>query len=273
MALLCNVMAADNEFDLRTRYVVIDSRDRDHVAYPTPNKYEIRLDDDISDVVSMKLVAADVPFSALLVGDWNAYLPVSLDGGETVVDAVLEAGDYSSPAEMASAITTALTCAMPTATFATSYASRTDAFTFTGSVPFTFAFRTSGRKNTAARMLGFSPKEDYASADGEIRAPFRRDFSPCKYIVLNISPSAEVVTSINNATNRSFAILPRRYTDMSIETDAAVFEKKWFPPLGRFARVGVEFTDYEGNPYDFQNQEHVLHLLFTNMRQHRNYRI
>ena len=38
-------------------------------------------------------------------------------------------------------------------------------------------------------------------------------------------------------------------------------EKRWTPPLGRVARIAVAFTDLDGTPYDFQNQDHRLELL------------
>ena len=268
----------DEGTETRTRYVVVDSRDRDSVAHPFPNSYDIRLEDDIADVVSMKLVAADVPFSARLVGEHNRRVPVSFEApgqaGRLIVDALLPPGEYASPADMASTLAISLRDVSSNPAFTVLHAPRTDSFTLEcANVPFWLCFDARPR-DTAARMLGFAPDLEYASdASGRLTAPFRCDLSPNKYIVMNLAPSADVLSSTNNATNRSFAILPRRFSELSIETDAAVFEKRWTPPLGRFARISVTFTDYDGHPYDFQNQDHVLHLLFTSMRQHRNYRI
>lgn len=268
------LQADDNE--TRSRYVIIDSRDRDRGIHPTPDKYEIRLEDDISDLVSMKLVAADVPFSALLVGQHNRSIPISLQDpntqGRLIIDALLETGNYASPADMATGLSAALRTATNGSPFVVSHSPRTDSFSIScPGVPFWLCF---GGSNTAARLLGFTTDCEYASdTNGCCSAPFRCDLSPPKYIILSVAPSAEVLCSTNNATNRTFAIIPHRYNELSIETDAAVFEKKWSPPLSRFSRISVSFVDYHGNPYDFQNQDHVLHLLFTSMRQHRNYRI
>ena len=269
----------------KTKLVVIDSRDRDTVAYETPDKYIIDLPDDIQDVAAMKLMLADVPFSSYTVGTNNNRIPFCigpLPHHSPLFVAVLPVGDYSDPEDMATCLTQALNNEMPPVPwFNVTYSPRTDNFVITGKGEFALVF---GQPNTAGRLLGFSPKGTYPGKLDEtssssnsssnisyvVTAPFRRDFSPSKYVVLNITPSAELLVSANNATNRSFAILPRRMHDMSlVDQTSVMFEKTWTPPLSRIARIAVELTDYDGNPYDFQNQEHRLQLLFTCMKHRR----
>jgi hypothetical protein len=43
------------------------------------------------------------------------------------------------------------------------------------------------------------------------------------------------------------------------------FEKTYSAPVARVARVGVRFTDYSGNEYDFQGQDHRLELVFASV--------
>ena len=55
--------------DIPKRYYryVIDSRDRNLSHFPDPNKYEIKLSEDIHDVQSVELLSFDVPFTKYLI--------------------------------------------------------------------------------------------------------------------------------------------------------------------------------------------------------------
>jgi hypothetical protein len=256
--------------ELRRKLVVIDSRDRDHVVHPNANNFEIRLDEELMDVVSMKIIIADLPFSAYMIGSSNARVPFSVDGGP-VVYALLEPGDYATPVDMAEALSQAMTSSANGQVFAAKYIARTDNFEISADVPFRMEFLK--QTGTAARVLGFSPSEDYPSVAGKVRSPYRKDFGPNRYIVLSVSPSAELISSTNNPTNRSFAIIPRRFTELNIDNADACYEKIWTPPIARFSRISLEYTDYDGNPYDFQNQDHHIELQFTCLRHHRKYAI
>ena len=325
----------------RTKRVVLDSRDRDVEAFPTPNAYEVRLPDDIQDVSSVRLLAADLPFSRYDVHADNNAVPVrvallalapgsyagpadvvsllqatmnaassptgstvaftfatgaastGLDvdasacgdawtlkrkiapmllGGPTAVVATyrvvagLQVGDYGSAAEVAAELQTKLgdatTCV--SASMAVAHVARTDSFVVRASKAFALDFAAAGAAGTAARLLGFSPGAAYSSTDDGsfelVRAPYRCDLSKDAYIVMQLSPSAELVMSANNPTNRVFAVIPRVPRVDQSEHD---YIKEWSPPLARVSKVGLRFADYHGRPYDFQNQDHRVELLFT----------
>jgi hypothetical protein len=267
---------------LRQKRVVMDSRDRDQRFHPTPAQYEVRLEDDLDDVVSVQLLVADVPFSSFMVGAHSRDVPVSFQrsgSGGVQVEGVaqLDVGDYVSSSDMASVLGAALNqMASSLDQFMVEVVGRTDSLLIRGRTPFTLRFADSP-KGTAARLLGFAPQLDYPSVIDAtpfaadhihvVRAPFRRDTRPSRYIVLNLTaPGAEVLQSNNNSTNRAFALLPMRQPEPSIQSDYP-FIKRWDPPLSRVARLGVEFTDYDGVPYDFQNQDHHIELLFTCVQQ------
>ena len=272
--------------ETRTKLVVIDSRDRDIDVYPMPNEYEIRLDDELMDVVSVELMLADMPFSAYMVDERNWAVPFSLDGGATVLEAKLDKGDYPDPADLAATLQSAMRAASGgQAQFIVSYVARTDNFEirlYDTQLPFRLMFCNAAR--TAAAILGFKPNvdhESHASAHRMMAGPapqvltsaFRRAASPNRYIVMSVSPSAELLSSTNNATNRSFAIVPRDASNLNVNSSSLSYEKTWNPPLSRFSRIALEFTDYHGDPYDFQNQEHHVQLLFTCKRHHRKYTV
>jgi hypothetical protein len=69
--------------------------------------------------------------------------------------------------------------------------------------------------------------------------------------------------STNPATAKSFAVVPPCQGRLAFFADqaSATVEKTYDPPLERLARVAVSWTDYDGNPYDFQNQEHRIELV------------
>lgn len=276
--------------------VVIDSRDRDEHYYPLPARYEVRLEDDLEDVVEMTLVVADIPFCAYTVSAQTCAVPVSFALTNTTAPPIeagvaeLEVGDYPGGATevapvLAMALNVMASSAVPTAVIDTHFTvetvARTDSLLIRCQTPFTLGFGSSGTPHNAARVLGFSPNKDYSSVmdpavpshPHALRAPYRFNKRPVSYVLLSITtPGAELLQSNNNATNRAFAVLPcRQSTEMSINaSNDNPFTKRWNPPLARVARVAVTITDYDGVLYDFQNQDHRLELIFTCM-QHRKY--
>lgn len=256
----------------KTRRVVIDSRDRNVAVHPTPDRYEIRLESALRDVASIKLVSADVPFSAYMVEAESCAVPVSVAGAQTAF-AYLTVGDYADPNDFANDAAAALRSAAHPS-FAVSYVPRTDNFLIECDVPFELRFSAVAR--SPARMLGFAEGRDYASdSAGRLRAPFRRDFEADKYMLMEVtSPNAEVLhapcstaSSYNKgSTNRRFAIVSPRHHRTAYAEDSH-FEKTWEPPLAQVAKIGVRFLRYDGSPYDFQNHEHRVEFEFRTLPQ------
>lgn len=239
----------------KRKRVILDSRDRDVVAYPSPDAYVVQLPDDILDVTSVKLLTADVPFSAFLVGPGNRRVPVTVSG--TARDALLPLGDYAGSADLGAALATALNAAGLSAFFTVTVAPRTDSLVIAATAPFAIDF--SGASG-AARLLGFAATAYPAYTF--LAAPFRVCLTRERYVVMNLTPNAETLVSACNAVDRSFAVLPDRSAPLSIDCDDVPFEKKWATPQARVSRIGVSFTDRDGAPYDFQNQENRVELLF-----------
>ena len=256
----------------RTHRVVIDSRSRNIEEFPSPAKYEATLNNDLYNVTSMRLAVADVPFPAYLIGPVRCGVPVLLTDAaisNASISAVarLTVGDYANAGDLAAELAAALNAAArPAQTFAVAHSARTDSFTIRSTAPFALPF--AGRAaDTPAAALGFGTDRDYASApdpalgDHALTAPFRCSLSGGRYVILSISPNAELLTSPTDAINRSFALLP--ITPMlSVNNDDESYQKRWTPALGRVSRITLRFTDADGNPYDFQNQDHRIELSF-----------
>ena len=79
--------------------LVIDSRDRDYILYPKPNKYRYELEEEYKDVISVELVLAEIPNTVYNIYDKNNQMILSVgeDASPTKVckKFVLDNGEYS----------------------------------------------------------------------------------------------------------------------------------------------------------------------------------
>ena len=247
----------------RRHRVVIDSRSRDATLHPTPQKYDVNLLNDIFNVTSMRMVMADVPFAAYLVGPRRRTVPVVVAAGP--FEAALPVGEYDNPADLAAELQAALVAASGGVAFEVSYSARSDGFSVSAPEPFTLPL-TGRAVDVPVDLLGFTADRDYASSpspDGTrhaVDAPFRRNFAKDQYVVLKLSPNAELLTSPSQAVDRTFALIPAT-SETNINVDEEAYIKRWNPPLSRISRFSVEFTDSRGVAYDFQNQDHYIELV------------
>lgn len=262
----------DMEGGTKFTRVVIDSKDRDISLFPNPNTYEITLDDDINDVISAQLIAADVPIPMYIINDYFCKLYVSVGGTSTVV--TLDKGDWDNGnTALPFMIETKLNEVFP-ATFQVEYNANLDNYIFRSTVSFSFDFKTA--QNTLHSLLGFRKKVYESVASGQapyvhvLSSEFRRNFDFNNYVVLYID-QFDLNRSASTITNRSFAVIPKNpYQFLSITDDVKII-KNFTPPIPRLAKIRLHFLDRYGNEYDFQNMDHRLEILFTSYRQRRKY--
>lgn len=251
-----------------TRFVV-DSRSRDIKLFPSPAQYEVIFDDDIDDVLSAKLVCADVPFSTYLINKYFNTLYMSMNGNSYKV--VLDEGDYT-PQQLATLIENAINNMVTSGDFTVSYESSTDNFRFKAKYGFSIDFSA---KNSLCYILGFSTKEYTSTAEGVapytniLNAEYRRNFNYCNYIVMSLE-QFDTNKSVYNLLAKSFAIIPKKYTDLNI-SDKSQIIKTFSPSIPRLNKLRVKFYDPYGNLYDFQNHDHRYELVFTSFKQKRRY--
>jgi hypothetical protein len=258
---------------------VIDSRDRNTSIYPTPSEYSVSLQEAIVNVAYIKLLLADVPFPRYLIHAGNNRLYVSETGNAgDAVAITLAVGNYDGPG-LATLMQTALTAGCR-ATVSVAYSQATDSFTFTstlkdkttnGAVGFLITFQgpttpvddnpsVSYLPYSVARVIGFGSAVYQSSGAGVIKAPFRCNLIPDKYLVLQIR-NVENLYGVSSVIDRSFGIINSKESDLNNEykhDTLKVFE----PVLNSLRRLNIAFYDYDGNLYDFQNQEHRLELEF-----------
>lgn len=250
--------------------IAIDSKDRDKSLFPNANKYEIRLSNEIIDVISAKLINADIPLSMYLINQYFDTLYVQF--GSTRYAVKLDHGDYTE-AQLATALTDSINTTIGAAYVNVSYNARKDNFTFASSQPFSLVF-DEGLGNLAV-LLGFN-KKTYASTTGGsspytnvINGEFRKNFNYNNYIIMYID-HFDAYQSPSNDVDRCFAIIPAVYERLSI-SDKNDLLKIFSPPVPRMTKLIISFFDRYGNPYDFNNIDHRFELLIKSHKQPRKY--
>jgi hypothetical protein len=244
----------------KTTKVVIDSRDRNTSLYPEPNHYVIQLVDDIDEVVSAELTMTDVPLSSYLINKHNNNISISKGTPDASASASavlahmqLPIGDYTKQA-LAEQLKTTLGIADVT------YDPRLDKFTFHGDSDFALEFGE--KQDCIARMLGFAPKRTCSSVSGLLHAPYRCNFNVSKYLILTVE-GINIINSSNPVLHQSTVLLSHGGMDMIGIRKIIKFKN---PCIPRLNRIEFTFTDYEGNLYDFQNQDHRIDLVFESKK-------
>ena len=252
------------ETNTKTTRIVIDSKDRDVNLYPEPNSYEVRFDDDIEDVMNMQLVSIDCPLSSYMINKYFNTFTLIVNNESR--DIVLEEGDYTEQ-ELATHITDMLNVA--SSGFLVTYTSKKDGFIFTGTAPFSISFKNQSIKNSLHSMLGFKHETYISNSSNVITSPYRKNFNFNNYIVMSID-QFDLLKSNSNNLHRTFAVIVKSYYDMNMG-DIPQLIKYCTPPIARLSRIKISFKDRYGNPYDFQNIDHRIELLFTSFKQKRKY--
>lgn len=263
----------------RSTTFIIDSRDRDRTLFPRPSHYEINLTSQaairpfiqqveaVHDVVSMRLLVADVPFVAYLVQATNNSIQAVITTGTTasVIDATIPVGNYLGP-DLATAVQVALQSGTSSSSFGANYSSLTDNINVTCDHPFALVFAALG---SVALELGYATGTTYmsipqGSGSNIVTPPFRRDSHLNPAVILSILP-ASVNTSVNTCVDQSFAIITPQRSALSAAGEGLPL-KIFNPPIARFSHVTVDFKNHDGTPVDFQNHDHRLEILLVSLR-------
>jgi hypothetical protein len=271
--------------DTRRLHLVVDSRERNRRLFPNPNDYEVNMVRDMQDVREIYLIASSFPFSRYLVHEGNDLMYVCVAG--TSMHARVAHGDYADPAELAAAVDEALNAATASRgdMFQVTYDARTDKFAVSCTRsffvqckgrPFQHAFNNNKDfaypERSIARLLGFGVADYESSVNEEttsvyrnrVAAPFRRNIYADDTLVVHVD-ALDVNHSTSDAVDKSFALIYRNacypeYTKVSYYDDDKM-KKTFIPPLRRLNKIKVRVTDYDGNPYDFQNQDHRMEFI------------
>lgn len=242
----------------------IDSRDRNHTLYPSPSKYVLDTEEMLKDIVQVELTLADFPFNDYTITTNNNILHTSVDNYE------IPPGIYDGEvlADTLSQITP----------FTVEYNVITDKLSFTSTEDTTLIFQKPDLvrydlnsemnvypENSIGKALGFPVSTIELVANEPLEANFRVNLRAENYIVMYLSPS-KVFSSKNNNLLNCFAIINKGDTE-GWANDTVISSKRFHPCLPNLNKLNVKFCDRDGKPYDFQNKDHRMEIVFTCLKQ------
>lgn len=267
--------------DIPKRYYryVIDSRDRNYSHYPDPNKYVIKLSEDIHDVQSVELLSFDVPFTKYFINSSNNTFYYKIGSDSTINEFSIDEGDYETVGELVSELNTKATSVSAPFTFSELVKQKKIKISTSEQVTLVclgdeikkndHSQLSPTYKSQLMKLLGLSLKDHtISSASSEYIFQHRVDMRKDKYMVMNLGQSS-VNFSENNPTHKSFAIIKKDELDNKyIDSN---YKKFYNPPIPAMTTLRISFQDYNGQLYDFQNQDHMIELMFCCFKNQRKY--
>ena len=257
----------------RTYHVLIDSRDREDPEGSTPSHYRITLPVRLRNVLSARLISAEVPSSFYVFQSAydNTSISMEIDGERH--DIAIPDGNYSA-ATLALALNVAIVAAFPSYTFKVTVSASTLRMTIQSVDGYDMILdtTTTSTKSTEwglAYYLGFEKNSIYAGPT--ITSPRVVSPNPYSYIVLDIEELRGVYEGSPDgggmAAHGCFAKLPinaNSFEYMYLDAQA-VSEKpiEFAPPLASVDRLRIGFRFHDGRFVDFQSLENSFALEFV----------
>lgn len=255
--------------------LVVDSRERNMTLFPNPNAYEINILEDVQNVESLSLVAADFPFDPYTVRANANMLYIAYNN--TVYNVAIDIGNYTET-ELANAMQVAINAAVGSNDFIVAYNALKDNWTFRCLHAFGLVFRgktfttsynnspdTAYAISSIGKTIGFGINNYLSIVQttndafvNVITSEFKKNFIQQDYIVLNIE-NFELNKSTAGSIHNSFMIITQAGETSPYGTEYANMVFK--PKLNKLYKLKVNIVDFYGNPYDFQNKDHRFELL------------
>ena len=282
----------DKYSNTRTKYILIDSRDRNYTTYPDSNSFTIMLDEYIRDVVEIELISAHIPSSTYNINDNNCAIyknttptdathnwlngTPGLQGHWSYTDSDISAllnviGPVIAGVGGTISNTTsgdANYLKYSTTTNFIQYTKRTKKLTINSSIDLFFVDNDGNYLSKCmGELLGF--KRNIMAADGAIEADRELNLNLNDYILLHLPnfERFESRVSKNNIAQRAYAKLHLGggntrnvfFGRIKAFTNALTLN----PTLQKLDRFEIKFTDYYGNSYDFNKAELSLTFAIT----------
>ena len=256
--------------DISTRQhrVVIDSRDRDMIKYPDPSNYVIDINHDIRDVLSVQLIAYDIPFNNINVTEDNNLFEY-LDANGDLQTIEIPEGEYNDISLLTGMInglfvgstSSSYPLSVPTSNIQLEL-NTTDA------TRFLFASDTGYRHRSIAKTLGFEPVD--ITASGSTTAKYKYHLEAERYVALFLQ-AAKLCQTTNPGTHECFAMIPRYVDSEGAQALDTFVRKRFAAPIAALDKIHVRFKTRGGSYYNFENKDHRLELVYTCYRQPKNY--
>jgi len=254
---------SENEY-IKTDTIVIDSRDRDTIIYTSNSNYQIDLDEEYKNILSVELVSIDIPKTQYLINSTNNLLYFKINGFEYT--ATVPIGNYT-----IDELLVALKSSMDTLsgnTFTLSKSSLTNKITISVSTS-TFDLQFVDKTNQIGKLLGFLTSSDLEELT-TTTAPNQYNLNGPTYIILHIN-EFENLFGKKSSIKKGFAKIPLDATHTEYKyfknTQDYHVIKEFSPPLAKLAQLNISFLNYEGEEYDFGGLEHSMILKIKRLNQ------
>ena len=247
--------------------LLIDSRDRNYITYPNSNSYKINLNKHYRDVVAIKLINGMIPHSGFYISSQNNLLHFSEGSSNFIV--TIDTGYYTQ-SELFTAIENAMnsTGSNTYSVALTSDQKRNVIITSSNTFKLQFLSATGGYlNNSIGSLLGFPPQNSsIASTTQTGSKPFCEYIDEEPYVAIHID-EAYNIDSLNNGTDKAFAIIPLQSTNTNgcgreffgkYTANNGETVKHYNPPIGTLMSMTIQFKKYDGSLYDFNGKEHYL---------------
>jgi len=274
------------------KVVTIDSRDRvaqggatdsNGMLLPLNSSYSVQLPDALKNVISAKLLTAEVPLSFYQFNSSTKTPFMTVNGtmsfkhstGSTVVASV--DGSFATATALATAVAAAMNTAANVNTYSASVSATTGLLTITNSaVGFTLYPSTDALSTNTdwglAYYLGFHKAGSYAvGAAGSVTGSCPVVFQPYKSLLmeLNLFNKVDETSTTNRSGNKDayFAKIPiagsTPFTTYYFpEASNFVNQTTLNPPLNKLQTLNITFRFHDGSRPYFRNAEHSFTLEF-----------
>lgn len=266
---------------IKTDYLTIDSRDRNHDSYPETNNYQIDLDDNYKDILSIELISCNIPKSQYIINTSNNKLHFSENGG-TELEAIIPIGNYSIN-DLETAIKNAME-SVGTDTYTITTNNLTNKITITkstgtlelffngGTEKYNNETRTIYKENSIAEIIGFKRLD--LSGSLTYTGQYQYNLYGPTYLILHIDELYNL-DGIKSSIKKSFAKIPfdnNQHTYKFFkEASDYIVKTEFSPPLAKLSQLNIRFLNYNGTEYDFSGLEHSFLFKIKRLNQSQGY--
>lgn len=251
---------ASDRASTHSQTVLIDSRDRDHTAYPDAHTYRVHLPAPLRDVTAARLVSAEIPDTALTFtqSDGNTSFRLTALGESRVI--TIPDGRYTVET-VCSAVEAALNEAFDSVDIGCRVVSDPASRLVTIETPSypnaPIAIDGATQKNLAWYM-GFRQSE---SGIGRIVSTNAATTNVEQYVYMHVRNMNDNIECGHART--VFAKIPRKETDAFSVTfyDRFITKNRLNPVMAKLSWLDIQFTHHDGRPIRDLG-EHALTLEF-----------
>ena len=252
---------------IKNEIVVIDSRDRDITSYPINSNYQIDLDEEYKNILSVELVSIDIPKTQYLINNTNNLLYFKVSGN--IYTATVTMGNYTIT-ELLSALKASMD-PLSSQTFTITNSTITNKITIAAGTTFDLLFVD--KTQHMGKLLGFNTTSNIIG-QSTVVAPNQYDLNGPTYMILHIN-EFENLFGKKSSVKKGFAKIPLDTT----QTEYKYFKntqdyhviKEFTPPLAKLSQLNIRFLNYDGEEYDFGGLEHSMVLKIRRYNQSMGY--